>query len=111
MFPKLYLWYMDVRENIKYEIEEIGEERYRVEVKLFNEVTLGVLYFENPKPKWVNKPIGSTAMRCVDAKVEGLYVYGGEDLTPKEVVATCQKLLQEYLQERGVRNKMDKRTD
>ena len=83
--------------ELKYEIEEIGDERYRVEIKLFNEVTLGILYFENPKQKWLTKPIMSDKLRCVDAKIEGLYVYGGESITPKMMVAKCQDLLSEYV--------------
>ena len=88
--------------ELKYEIEEMGDDRYRVDVKLFNDVTLGTLYFENPKQRWFSKPIMSDKLRCVDAKVEGLYVYGGESLTPKQIVAKCQDLLSEYIKERGI---------
>ena len=97
---------MNVREKLSYEIEEIEEGRYRVEVKLFNEVTLGILYFENPKQRWYSKPIMSDKLRCVDAKVEQLYVYGGENLTPKEVVATCQDLLSEHIKKEGKKLKV-----
>jgi len=30
---------------------------------------------------------------CVDAKVEGLYIAGGDNITPKDIVAHCQGLL------------------
>lgn len=109
--PKVIFMGMDIRENIKYEIEEIGEQRYRVEVKLFNEVTLGILYFENPKQRWFSKPIISDKLRCVDAKVEGLYVHGGENLTPKEVIKNCQDLLSEYIKERGIEKRPSKKSE
>lgn len=83
--------------ELTYEIEEMEHGRYRVEIKLFNEVTLGILYFENPKQRWYSKPIMSDKLRCVDAKVEGLYVYGGESITPKMMVAKCQDLLSEHI--------------
>jgi hypothetical protein len=35
------------------------------------------------------------AWGCVDAKVEGLYVYGGDEITPKDIVAKCQSLIRE----------------
>jgi hypothetical protein len=97
--------------ELKYEIEEIGEDRYRVEIKLFNEVTLGILYFENPKQRWFSKPIMSDKLRCVDAKVEGLYVYGGENITPKMMVAKCQDLLSEYIKERGIKKGISKKSE
>ena len=30
---------------------------------------------------------------CVDAKIEGLYEYGGENITPKEIISHIQNLL------------------
>ena len=30
---------------------------------------------------------------CVDAKVEGLYIHGGDNITPKDIVAHCQALI------------------
>jgi hypothetical protein len=31
----------------------------------------------------------------VDAKIEGLYVHGGEEITPKDMVAYCQELIRQ----------------
>lgn len=92
---------MNIQDNMTYDITELEEGRYSVEVKLFNEMTLGILYFENPKARWHNKPIVSDKLRCVDAKIEGLYVHGGENITPKEIVRTCQDLLSKYIKDHG----------
>ena len=70
-------------------------DRVRVVVTLLNEIELGVLYFEKAKKGWTNKPISMDGWRCVDAKVEGLYVHGGADLTPKDIVAHCQDLIRQ----------------
>jgi hypothetical protein len=72
-----------------------------VEVTLFNEMVLGILYFENPKQTWNKKPLLSKKWRCVDAKVEGLYVHGGEDITPKDIIRVCQDLVEEHLANGG----------
>ena len=102
---------MNIRDSITYEVSEVEEGRYRVEVKLLNDMLLGILYFENPKQRWYSKPIVSNKLRCVDAKIETLYVHGGEDLTPKEVVATCQDLLAEYLRDNGKQFHIKKHSD
>ena len=56
-------------------------------------VTLGLLYFEKPKSGWNKKPLLPKKWGCVDAKVEGLYEYGGEHITPKDIIAKCQDLI------------------
>jgi hypothetical protein len=33
------------------------------------------------------------AWACVDAKVEGLYIYGGDNITPKDIVGKCQVII------------------
>jgi hypothetical protein len=35
------------------------------------------------------------AWACIDAKIEGLYVHGGEHITPKDMVRKCQDLIRE----------------
>ena len=77
----------------------ITEDRVAVEITLLNEVSLGVLYYERPKQGWVNKPIMPTKWRCVDANVEGVYQWGGEKITPTELIAWAQDLVEEKLKE------------
>lgn len=77
----------------------ITEDRVAVEITLLNEVSLGVLYYERPKQGWVNKPIMPTKWRCVDANVEGVYQWGGEKITPTELIAWAQELVEEKLKE------------
>lgn len=84
-----YVFYMD---KLTYDINRLTENRICVEVGISG-ITLGLLYFERPKNMWVNKPILPTKWACVDAKVEGLYEYGGENITPKDIVSKCQELI------------------
>lgn len=81
-------------DKMTYQVSVLEEGRVRITVSI-HEVELGVLYFEKAKKGFINKPIGMNGWACVDAKVEGLYVHGGEDITPKDIVAHCQSLLRE----------------
>ena len=90
---------VDIRKEIKGTISVITEDRVAVEITLLNEVSLGVLYYERPKQGWVNKPIMPTKWRCVDANVEGVYQWGGEKITPTELIAWAQELVEEKLKE------------
>lgn len=90
---------VDIRKEIKGTISVITEDRVAVEITLLNEVSLGVLYYERPKQGWVNKPIMPTKWRCVDANVEGVYQWGGEKITPTELIAWAQQLVEEKLKE------------
>ena len=90
---------VDIRKEIKGTISVITEDRVAVEITLLNEVSLGVLYFERPKQGWVNKPIIPTKWRCTDAKVEGVYQWGGEKITPTELIKWAQDLVEEKLKE------------
>ena len=92
---------MDIRDNIRFNIETLDPNRVMVEVTLLGEMVLGILYFENPKQTWHKKPLLSKKWRCVDAKVEGLYVHGGEDITPKDIIRACQDLVEEHLANGG----------
>lgn len=81
---------------LTYNIQRLSEERVCVEVG-YRGVTLGILYFEKPKRIWVRKPILPTRWSCVDATIEGLYVYeknGGIEITPKEIISHCQSLIE-----------------
>jgi len=82
-------------DTLTYQMDQIEEGRIRIVVLLNEEVELGTLYFERAKKSFNRKPIGMNAWGCVDAKVEGLYVYGGDEITPKDIVAKCQSLIRE----------------
>jgi hypothetical protein len=81
--------------DLTYQVDQIEEGRIRITVHLNEEVELGSLYFERAKKSFNRKPIGMNAWACVDAKVEGLYVYGGDEITPKDIVAKCQSLIRD----------------
>ena len=80
-------------DDLTYQVDQIEEGRIRIIVSLNEEVELGSLYFERAKKTFNRKPIGMNAWACVDAKVEGLYVYGGDNITPKDIVNKCQQLI------------------
>ena len=80
-------------DTLTYKMDLIEEGRIRIIVSLNEETELGVLYFEKAKKTFQRKPISMNAWACVDAKVEGLYVHGGDDITPKDIVAKCQQLI------------------
>ena len=92
---------VDIRSEIRGTVTVITEDRVAVEITLLNEVSLGVLYYERPKQGWVNKPIIPTKWRCTDAKVEGVYQWGGEKITPTELIKWAQDLVEEKLKEYG----------
>ena len=79
--------------KLTYDIQRLTEDRICVDVGISG-VTLGLLYFEKPKRGWNKKPILPTKWSCVDAKVEGLYEYGGDNITPKEIIAHCQVIIE-----------------
>ena len=88
------LYGMDITvDTLSYDLTQMDEDRIRIVVKLNEEVELGTLYFEKAKRTFQRKPIGMNAWACVDAKVEGLYVYGGENITPKDIVSKCQSII------------------
>ena len=94
--PYLYFTVpMITKEDLKYDITQIEKDRVRIIITLNEEVELGTLYFEKAKRGFINKPIGLDAWACVDAKVEGLYIAGGENITPKDMVQHCQDLLRQ----------------
>ncbi len=83
-------------DTLTYQLDQIEEGRIRIVVSLNEEVELGSLYFERAKKSFNRKPIGMNAWACVDAKVEGLYVYGGDDITPKDIVNKCQQIISSW---------------
>lgn len=82
-------------DDLNFDITELDPKRVRI-IVLLHEVELGTLYFERAKVGFNVKPIGLDSWACVDAKVEELYVYGGDNITPKDIVARCQAVLKSY---------------
>ena len=72
-------------------IDRLDTDKIRIVLEVRG-VELGVLYFEKAKRGWTKKPL-TNGWTCVDAKVEGLYIYGGENITPKELISWCQELI------------------
>ena len=68
------------------------EERIRFIIS-FKEQEVGSLYFEKAKKGFTNKPLSMDAWVCVDAKIEKLYEVSDYEITPKESVEPCQKIL------------------
>ena len=92
MFRNYIYPHMITIQDLTYDIFQLDEMKMRIVISLY-EKELGTLYFEKAKRAFTNKPVGMNSWACVDAKVEGLYVVGGEDITPKDIVAHCQQLL------------------
>jgi hypothetical protein len=64
----------------------------------FNDQEVGSLYFETAKKGFTNKPLSMDAWVCVDAKIEKLYEVVDYEITPKDIVEVCQKMIRgEYL--------------
>ena len=79
-----------------YEMDKM-EERIRFIIS-FKEQEVGSLYFEKAKKGFTNKPLSMDAWVCVDAKIERLYEVVDYEITPKEIVEVCQKMIKaEYL--------------
>ena len=85
---------MDITvDTLSYDLTQVDEDKIRIVVSLNDEVELGTLYFEKANKMFQRKPIGMNAWACIYAKVEGLYIYGGDNITPKDIVAKCQDLI------------------
>jgi hypothetical protein len=82
-------------DTLSYTMDVIEEGRIRMVVSLIDRVELGTLYFEKAKRAFQRKPIGMNGWACIDAKIEGLYVHGGEHITPKDMVRKCQDLIKQ----------------
>ena len=93
LFSIYNILYLCMTDILTYNLSKITEDRVCVEVSVSG-VSMGVLYFERPKRGWNKKPILPTKWSCVDASVEGLYIYGGENITPKEIISRCQELIE-----------------
>jgi len=92
--PSTILMTMDI--ELEYNMDVLEEDRIRMVVTAMNgQLELGVLYFEKAKKGFINKPVGMSGWACIDAKVEGLYVKGGQKITPKQIVARCQDIIRD----------------
>ena len=88
---------MDINvDTLSYDLTHLDGDKIRIVVSLNEEVELGTLYFEKAKKMFQRKPIGMDAWACVDAKIEGLYVVGGDNITPKDIMAKCQGLISSW---------------
>ena len=95
--PTIFI-HMDITvDTLSYDLTQMDEDKIRIVVSLNEEVELGTLYFERAKKSFQRKPIGMNAWACVDAKVEGLYVHGGDNITPKDIVGKCQAIISSSL--------------
>ena len=89
---------MDITiDNLVYELSPMDEGVIRIVVLSGDQEELGSLYFERAKKIFQRKPIGMDAWGCVDAKIERLYEYGGDNITPKDIMGKCQELIKEYV--------------
>jgi hypothetical protein len=80
-----------------YKMDKIEDGRIRFIVS-FNDQEVGSLYFEKAKKGFTNKPLSMDAWVCVDAKIERLYEVVDYEITPKDIVEVCQKMIRgEYL--------------
>ena len=79
-------------DSLTYDIFPLGGDKMRIIISLY-EKELGTVYFERAKRSFMRKPISMDGWACIDAKVEGLYIAGGDKITPKDIVAHCQGLL------------------
>jgi hypothetical protein len=79
-------------EDFVYKMDKIEEGKIRFIIYL-NEVEMGSLYFEKAKRGFTNKPVSMDAWVCVDAKIEKLYDMSDYDITPKQIVEVCQKMI------------------
>jgi hypothetical protein len=75
-----------------YKMDKIEEGRIRFIVSLKDE-EVGSLYFEKAKRTFQRKPVSMDAWVCVDAKIERLYEVSDYDITPKQIVEVCQKMI------------------
>lgn len=68
---------------LKFKVDHTGDDRAVVEVSLKGLVSLGVVYFEKTNNKW----------GIIDKRVEGLYISGGEKISPQVMVDYCYQVL------------------
>jgi hypothetical protein len=83
-----------LKEMLTPTITTMEDNRIRVDI-MFKGVEMVSMYFERPKKGWTNKPIMPTKWRCVDTIVSDHTIYLQGMVTPKELVALGQQLIEE----------------
>jgi hypothetical protein len=81
-------------DSLTYDLFQLDVDKIRIVISLY-EKELGTLYFEKAKRAFTNKPVGMNSWCVIDAKIEGLYVVGGDNITPKNIVERCQKVIKD----------------
>ena len=82
-------------DKLSFNISPLSDERVCIEISVSG-VSLGLIYYERAKKSFNKKPVSMDRWVCVDANIEGLYVYGGENITPKDIMEHCQLLLKSH---------------
>jgi hypothetical protein len=81
-------------DSLTYDLFQLDVDKIRIVISLY-EKELGTVYFEKAKRSFMRKPITMDGWACIDAKIEGLYVVGGDNITPKDIVERCQKVIRD----------------
>jgi hypothetical protein len=79
-------------EDFRYKMDRMEEGKIRFIIS-FKDEEVGSLYFEKAKKGFHRKPVSMDAWVCVDSKIEGLYEVSNYDITPKQIVEVCQKMI------------------
>ena len=78
-----------------YKMDRMDDDIIRFIISL-NDVETGSLYFEKAKRTFQRKPVSMGSWVCVDAKIEKLYEVSDYEITPKQIMETCQKMINNY---------------
>jgi hypothetical protein len=81
-------------DSLTYDLFQLDVDKIRIVISLY-EKELGTVYFEKAKRSFMRKPVSMDGWACIDAKIEGLYVVGGDNITPKDIVGQCQKVIRD----------------
>ena len=78
-----------------YKMDMMDDDIIRFIISL-NDVETGSLYFEKAKRTFQRKPVSMGSWVCVDAKIEKLYEVSDYEITPKQIMEVCQKMINNY---------------
>ena len=78
-----------------YKMDRMDDDIIRFIISL-NDVETGSLYFEKAKRTFQRKPVSMGSWVCVDAKIEKLYEVSDYEITPKQIMEVCQKMINNY---------------
>jgi len=85
--------------NLSCEVTKITDDRVSVEILFKGNIHLGILYYEKAKKSWFRKPITPNKWRCVDAKVERLFIQGEGEYTPLDIMVMAQAKVEEFMEQ------------